>query len=873
MKTLRHIFPVLSLLATLLVSCIAEPVTFSDREDEQEVRITVNTGTRAEDGPGTPAGDPEDRYINSLRILGYRISDGSLAFNKSVSFVGTADENKESREWDVEVLTGKFNIVFIANEHSDATASSLLAAITSTTNHSRSYLQENVTFSHEAFSALKDIPMVTLKEEVHIKADYQLKDPDQTVNGGSWSVMMERLGVRIDLTLTLEIGQSVEETEKLSITKIPKKVYLFNGQYNDSENSSDYVSKEFPYITPTTTNADNKDVLEWKRIILPESMFDNETDKDKAMKMAIKVNGEECITTIGKDVDKDTEEGDRDYTLPRNTYLDISATANVSDNEIICTATILPWGDVSQKVIIDEQFYLTVDEDELFLSEYINTKTFIAETNYEIDDRGFPSGVKVEKEAGCNWITGLLVTYNGNENYTVSITSAANTASTLRTAKVYVKAGNMSKVINVTQSGILTLIHHRHSYVGAFWRANQTGERLIRFTTTKSIDGTNYNDAKGNWHLSVYDYGDDFKEGDIIFSTNESSDFNVYGSNPVDMNIDANDAIYGVNGNTTSLSGSITNDGDEIFFRIGLKSKWSPTASKPARYAVLILTYNNDKKYQKIWLRQGEGADYIMYTGDMDENGNIAFSGRNHAMKWSPYNLTSNNLKDASPYYDQMDETRKGVFTDYPSQAGAFFQWANENSGYERIAYHPTYDGKYTWNRTNYENWQWDSERHETCPEGYRRPSVSLENNYQDFYQSFISMEFNNLGNSVSGYYADGFFDRLTPETATGQHVSGFNADKTVVANGTINAAYIGRLIYNPVSDSQRKNASIFIPAAGVRVFSDGHRNEAGYYGCSWMSIRNNTINLNIFNIFNNQTATKSAGLTIRCVVEEPSYQ
>ena len=556
------------------------------------------------------------------------------------------------------------------------------------------------------------------------------------------------------------------------------------------------------------------------------------------------------------------------------------------DGNFTVNATVTPYNQAAMKTIIDKQYHLTVDPLNLVFDATASKQIVTAETDYNRSDLGFPAGIQVDEAeivytpavaSGDEWI--IL----SNENSTspgdlfreIGVNVLANSGILGRSAKIYVKAGNMTNVVHVKQDRTPLVIPGggtpigTNTYVGAFWRADQTGERLIKIPIVAA--------AAGDWSVYVNDYGDDFNEGDIVFSTADSSDPDIYTNNAADM-IGANDGIYTVAGNDISASGKAVTNG-HIFFRIGLKTKWSDqpgynAVTKPARYAVIVISYKNNTMYQKIFLRQGHEADYLMAPGDPDEN-DMAFVNRTatYTRKFSPYNLTAPFTDDASPYYIQL-AVRGGCESRYPSQAGAFFQSAPKADAVQRLAYHPSTIKDISWSTTSL---PWDADIHETCPNGYRRPNTDGDkigdNTTSEFYLSLLSNPTtHNLNNSVWGYYADGFFDRRPIVTSIAY--SGTSASSAVIPT-TYEVAYIGRLFFNPVEDSERCNASLFFPAIGYRSTSDsiwGKLVSPGSRACYWSSSSSgnagNNLSTNRTTITFNTSNVKSHGFAVRCVAE-----
>jgi hypothetical protein len=92
---------------------------------------------------------------------------------------------------------------------------------------------------------------------------------------------------------------------------------------------------------------------------------------------------------------------------------------------------------------------------------------------------------------------------------------------------------------------------------------------------------------------------------------------------------------------STTLNG--TPQSGHIRFRIGLQKSYTATNTYPARYAVVVIFLYNEQitRVHKLYLRQGEGADYLMRPTDPVNGGEMVNGSlRPLASKFSPYNLT-----------------------------------------------------------------------------------------------------------------------------------------------------------------------------------------------------------------------------------------
>jgi len=446
--------------------------------------------------------------------------------------------------------------------------------------------------------------------------------------------------------------------------------------------------------------------------------------------------------------------------------------------------------------------------------------------------------------------------------------SEDNTNTAYREAAFYLngaKAGNVYQSGNFENlPGVNNTPTTFNTYAGAFWRANETGERIINI----AVDGAN----GGAW--TAYVAWRDARWGDsdgITLSVDglpgtTGTDPNIYTNNP------GNAENYTVAGDDLFVSGNASAS-IPIRFRIGLTSTYTPNMDYPARYAVIVLSYGNNK-HQKIYLRQGEDADYLLRNGDPVGAGSDLKNPRTVTRMFSPYNLTADMINVQVDKPGAVPVVNPGQFTDYPSQAGAIFQWGlSDNSSYLRYAWNAYSSEKpANFSADNYSSNYWGmvGANNETCPPGYRRPNdgntsvadatptITASELRQSLFQKPVigHNKTSDIPNSVWGYYADGFFDRR-PIT------------NTSVASGTKEVAYIGRLFFNPNTGSDHYNASVFFPAAGQRY--TGALTDAGVYGYYWTSSAYNATNGWGFLVRSSDGSSgyymsKGIGAFVRCV-------
>ena len=354
MKILHSI--VLGTAALLLsMSCAKErPISTGEQEvsgSEQEAVITIGVRTR---GVGDKYGTPDDSYINTLRVLGYRTSDGTLAFNEKVygfPTTSTADATQlDDRK--VNVKTGKFTIVFIANEHSekdtdnDGTSdlsvllNGIIAGNTST--NTLSYLR-GLSFSHEAFDKDKDIPMIAEKKSIIIHEDNKVIEDGSTYDDDDrWMVELTRVGIRLGVKLKLSDAQLAAwpADRRLYFNNVPDRAYIFPG----INNSGSLLANEAKFATLTAAAKEGDlNVYVCDRIILPE-FCDPNLQANRGLVLSVYQDSSpksEAVRNIDSSNVPYDWAGTYGYTIPRNHYIDV--TAKFNDIQIEFIINVLPW--------------------------------------------------------------------------------------------------------------------------------------------------------------------------------------------------------------------------------------------------------------------------------------------------------------------------------------------------------------------------------------------------------------------------------------------------------------------------------------------------------------------------------------------------
>jgi hypothetical protein len=904
MKNILKIAALCVTISTLaLSSCIKDNTDGNNNgvKDGIPVTIRLNAATRA-----TVEGDPADNVITSLRALIYDSKTGELQYNIPVTLPTPTRLN---------IKTGTFDFVYIANEGSDTALAAMFASADESAFNTLTKLK-TLSFAATAFDSAKNIPMARHYRSVRVTGDDALTytDPSDgtnaTVANATWNVPLERIAIRLKFNITLTENQYLDWYSGAGaggftgvvIYNFPLIAYIEPGIEN-----ADYVkgrglgfeAAENPGTDvpgKIVVNGDGTATVTYNRIIMPELILSSANNLESnalllTMYFGTLANGN-FVTKTGIIKIPDVSS----YSIPRNTYLNLNVT--VKDDNLIIDGEVLPWGDADGDYTFDGQHSLTVDKADFVFTADGTGQNINILTNY-------PTGWKIEsigyKSADTGWITTPATSTTGlaNTTTTTSITLKPNTTSNVREGLFIIKAGNLQKTIRVTQlpaAANITDAVLPQSYVGAFWKANQTGERLIRIP--RPTDAS----ADGKWSATVI-AGQDW----IILDTQMTTDTNVgwrTDVTPTEANVqNGNDGsfdyMHAVSGNLTSVSGTLNATNSSIYFRIGLNSKYTATDIAPARYGVVLLAYNNNTKFQRIWIRQGQDPDYLMRPTD-PSTGTYTNATRPNAVKFTAYNLTAKTLNApvqntyaASPSADPM-----AIFTDYPSQAGAMFQWAattvNPNPRYAFPPIGTIPAASFGGGGNIYpSNWTTLAANNETCPRGYTL-STGATADFRRFNDgpigtagnmdtsaliaqsemrtSLFSVPVSGNGsdwtqmrpnNSAFGYYADGFFDRRQiVSSSVGAAMS------TVAASSPHDVAYRGSLLFNP-----NNNASIFFPAAGGRYRQPSSAYNTGGIGYYWSSsMQDATTNIILtFNAFSTYAYVDRTGgyddaQSIRCV-------
>jgi hypothetical protein len=262
-----------------MAACTSPEKTIEEETDQRKAVIQIAPpASRANGGAASP-----DELIECLRVMVFNEKDGSLAYNKFT--------DKFTADYKVEMMTGAYDFVFIANERPKS--ASLTAAISAKLNQVRHFRElENIGFTSADISEANPIPMLSVYRDVKVEGNNKLSGyaPDATpfsLSGGSWNVEVKRAAIRVDMTLTTASDDLAMNFSQISASNIPKEVPLLSSVYSRPEFDAPRL------IAPGEKfqkNASGAWVLKYDRLILPASHLPN-ADSTNAITFNLQFNG------------------------------------------------------------------------------------------------------------------------------------------------------------------------------------------------------------------------------------------------------------------------------------------------------------------------------------------------------------------------------------------------------------------------------------------------------------------------------------------------------------------------------------------------------------------------------------------------------
>lgn len=827
----------------------------------------------------------EDKlYVSDIRIL--VIKGSTVVFNKSTK-AGLTESGSTQEGTSLFILPlkqGNYKIAVVGNE---------IQAMTTQLDAVKTLSDLNAITVSDVFTEV-DIP---LYRELDVAVRHSASDPAkgevQISGSAAWlpelEIALERIYTRVSLFVRKNTGNDKTIVIKQAeLVKVPKFAYLSPRSFDHAEyqtivpyNNAAGIMLDVNRTEDTDDNSSYTEVFSDENIF-PENRMNNQSDAAKAT--ALKLQGTYGGNSVNYQYNINFK---NNFALLRNVHYKIYATIKTD-------------GDIeSQDFVVSPELWNGEKIDVDLLTPYLNVQELnlnlkldaVADNHYHLhywtnQDSTYvePKMKRFDDATGeeemdvsrvFNKLSGVGAENNhfdtkvpGSNGYTgyleIEINPAYVFPHNTNQFRITLNANGLRREVTITiaKTASLNPTHIGYTpWIGTFHRWNQTGERVIAAKHS------------GQWSAKVMD--DPSNSGNFVVITKSySTDLALGTDDPDDAE---NHQVWkgsASNGDET-LHDALTMTGisgtDDIYFRIGLKSKlFSPTA-KP-RYARVELTTQSGTYY--LYVRQGEADDYVYESTEMldfvaneKSTSVVAREPRDNARKISPYNLnvsrpTAGGTAFNSHYRFAADE--KAVFVNYPTMVGWYFTWffcgstpyydgigANaslvqaEDPSY-RKAYHP-YNPAYHQDgvilnfpnfrdpRTNnkFSNYVVDP-NNDPCPVGYEMVGYKeiLHSLYRSYFQftpansqsyQFLVQDRNAI-NYLWGYYADGYYDRRPTRSlskSSGDNyyrpfqIAGYNAD----------VAYMGALFYN---HDPAKNNSVFLPGGGIRTSTSAIDGYAG---------------------------------------------
>ncbi|PXV65852.1 hypothetical protein CLV62_10625 [Dysgonomonas alginatilytica] len=730
-----------------------------------------------------------DSKISNLRIMAFNVTDQNIKNN----FYYSGDITTVT----LNMHAGEYNFFFIANAPDESFNS--LEAIRNQAG------LNNIQIPSSGINSDNNIPMTLYVPNVTV-----LPDQEGVVVEGvyysNWHVALEHLAVRFDLVLKSKRDLSTTFTG-VEFHNLPDNVPI-TGNYSGTHTAQRiFTTTANPEYFADTVIAGYPWAKIVKRVILPPNKFTPADQEDRLVGFSV-LTGDNLNPSCTFGMDEDNN----DYTMTPNTNFIVNAIVNYPMEVNI---SIAEWGPENVNGNITNRT-LNVASLTASITDRNRARIYFTsnQPSVSVDAIGYVGATGTTQFNVNNVFYDLLGPTAGNLNYNPATglgyidiyTSFYGTlvANTTYIHRIYLNAGGLRREITVTT--VLPAIPPAWStapYVGTFHRWNQTGERIV------------YSNNVGDWTATVM-------QGDfILLSSGRSFDPKLGLDSP---NIPNNAENYPVTDGTTTVSGI-----NRIYFRVGLTGTLASATTAP-RYGLIRVTTTSGTSY--LYVRQGEAPGVI-----------------NSTVKWSAFNLSDplRGLGGADISNHNLFTPRAAVssttFADFPTQVGYMFQWNlyNGSTANANRVFHPLNPaGAITGYPTGIAA-SWNT-NNDPCPAGYRHPTGAE-------FTTFAP----DTGNSLWGFYSDGFFDRRLVKSSA--NVTGVNNYEF----GTY-----GRVFFNAAT-----NASVFLPVAGNRISGGGlQTTSSGNYVTS--DIVGSNANILLFNSStvtpNNGTYAKARAFSVRCI-------
>ncbi|NDV59191.1 hypothetical protein D0T85_13890 [Bacteroides sp. 519] len=775
----------------MCLSCIDEPHNFVPAQGE--IRIG-GIKTRDLNNPPEHESEDEDDLVYTLRVMVFeKDAPQKLVMNEYI--------NVTTEVINFKITRGTYDFVFLANEAPYTEIRTALDGI--------AYFSDlnGITYPAKAFGADRPIPMMQVTENVTVVADYKVKLGDGTLKDinerprtanqskgiydpgditDTWVLNLDRLGVRLNVVLQSEFDLT-NTFEGLILANVPNKVPLFKSYQGTIVRNGEYTIAANQFTDTDSQPSGMSWAKQSSRIILPATFAGS--DEGDATVLTVKL-ADKYSPSCNLEIEN------KNYSLPYNTWLDFIGTVK---EPLEMNIKASDWTEVRDTLETD-QIYLNISQTNVNITDFNGARITFESNGESVRITGLYNhttgvwtgnwvegtfnqlqwgqewnrryGYRYDKgtQRGSGFMDIIVNQYNGmTGKYTLYITAKR---------KEDWDGGGMSLTrqidINVTEAGERQWFELPTKgspftstvYIGAFYKYNETGERIIQ---------NNFNG--GWWEAVVPDLKDEIPESGypkdwIILSSTPSFDPKVGTNDP------GNAEHYQVMPNLyRGEDGSKVTGSKRIYFRIGLAST---ITKEEHRYGYVrlrcvdgdlvddsnppgeddteaeVIVYNDARekigttikeiKTVIIYVRQGEEPDYVLTT--KFDAGDASNTPRdvNAIKKFSPYNVTVQpmmigNYGNGAEYiqaYPVGAADVNVVHVQYPTQGGALFQWGVPLKDYRRRAYFVRTIGTEINQQLSTDAWKTDyyyetdpfwgaptnfKDYGEVCPDGYHRPN------------------------------------------------------------------------------------------------------------------------------------------------------
>lgn len=356
MKRLITKYSILPLLFSgALAGCVKDNAAAPSGGETPVTVFVMSPASRAGE-TSDPKALEGDYDIVDFRVMVFKYGGGDLIRNTYVADIW--DTDPENRVEILDIMTGVYDFLFIANEKAGAAGGELHTRLDAyDPDGNQKYKLADVlkeSFPYTDFSAGRPIPMTALYRSVAVSGDNTLAytedgEPRQVTNA-VWPVQVQRLGVRLDLKLKTNIDVLKDNITGLTI-RVPRKVYLVNDKSGSAyayPNNAGVLADATAEITipydgteGVFTTGAKPYVWTLPRIVLPENTFNPFTDEERAVRIGAHFDGN--LSSLYGSVTFDREGGD--YTAPRNYIYSLTGFLN---DAIRFDGTVVPWDEYSQ---------------------------------------------------------------------------------------------------------------------------------------------------------------------------------------------------------------------------------------------------------------------------------------------------------------------------------------------------------------------------------------------------------------------------------------------------------------------------------------------------------------------------------------------